>query len=65
MKHLRNIGRVALLLIAAVLLLATPAVSAAACGRRRGNDGLGHRLDPARPPVARYAGRGRLPVLVR
>ena len=30
MKHLRNIGRVALLLVAAVLLLATPAVSAAA-----------------------------------
>ena len=41
MKHLRNIGRVALLLVAAVLLLATPAVSAAAAAGGAGTAGSG------------------------
>jgi uncharacterized protein DUF4397 len=43
MKHLRNIGRVALLLVASVLLLAAPAVSAAASAASPGtaNSGTG------------------------
>ena len=60
MKHLRNIGRVALLLVAAVLLLATPAVSAAASagGARTAGSGtawirLAH-LSPNTPAVDVY-----------
>ena len=60
MKHLRNIGRVALLLIAAVLLLATPAVSAAASAGGAGTTDSGTgwirlaHLSPNTPAVDVY-----------
>ena len=60
MKHLRNIGRVALLLVAAVLLLVTPAVSAAASAGRHGTAGSGTgwirlaHLSPNTPAVDVY-----------
>jgi Domain of unknown function (DUF4397) len=60
MKHLRNIGRLALLLIAAVLLLATPAASAAAAAGGAGTAGSGTgwirlaHLSPNTPAVDVY-----------
>jgi len=60
MKYLRNIGRVAMLLIAAALLLATPAVSAAAAAGGAGTTGSGTgwirlaHLSPNTPAVDVY-----------
>jgi hypothetical protein len=60
MKHLRNIGRVALVLVAAALLLATPAVSAAALAGGPGTAGSGTgwirlaHLSPSTPAVDVY-----------
>ena len=60
MKHLRNIGRLALLLVASVLLLAAPAVSAAAAagGQAAAGSGTGWirlaHLSPNTPAVDVY-----------